>query len=154
MTIRPPLVFLASLFCAGIFSAEAPKPLFKDFMGINGHTVQFKPALYKPICALVRDYHPIDWDLGKDTSSAPPFPEAKNRVNWNQVYGSWKHHGFNTDACLMFSFKPGDWKDIGGDARAYGLAFAKAFGPSSEKALVTSVEIGNEPGNYDDATYR
>jgi len=34
------------------------------------------------------------------------------------------------------------------------VAFAKAFGPSSEKKLVASVEIGNEPGNYPDDKYR
>src|SRR5438132_11335983 len=28
------------------------------------------------------------------------------------------------------------------------------FGPSSEKKLVSSVEIGNEPGNYPDDKYR
>ena len=33
-------------------------------------------------------------------------------------------------------------------------SFAKAFGPSSSSKLVASAEIGNEPGHYDDDTYR
>ena len=49
---------------------------------------------------------------------------------------------------------PASWKDLPNDARAYGLAFAKSFGPSSAKKLVSSFEIGNEPGNYTDEKYR
>lgn len=155
MNLRKAVAFVSTLLCAAAATADAPKPLFKDFMGINGHTVQFKPALYKPICALVRDYHPIEWDLGKDTSSTPPFPFAQNRVDWKHVYGSWKEQGFNTDACLMFSqLKAPDWKDLARDAHNYGKLIAAAFGPSSATPLVTSVEIGNEPGNYSDADYR
>jgi len=132
----------------------APKPLFRDFMGVNGHTVQFKPELYKPCCRLVRDYHPIDWDFGDDTSYATKFPEARNRVDWNQVYGSWKKAGFTTDVSAMFdNIKIDKWKDLEKDAHAYGLAFAKYFGPSNQN-LVTSFEIGNEPGKYKDDVYR
>ncbi len=63
--------------------------LMREFIGINGHTVNFKPELYQPVCRLVRDYHPVEWDLGKNTSELPPFPTAKNGVDWDQVYGSW-----------------------------------------------------------------
>ena len=45
------------------------------------------------------------------------------------------------------------WKNPAADAYNYGLAFGKFFGPSS-RDLVESVEIGNEPGHYDDAFYR
>jgi len=37
-------------------------------MGINGHTVQFRPHLYRPVATLVRGYHPAEWDLGKNSS--------------------------------------------------------------------------------------
>jgi hypothetical protein len=124
-------------------------------MGINGHTIQFKPELYKSTCRLVRDYHPVEWDLGSDSDFTTTFPFARNRVDWNKVYGSWKEHGFVTDACLMFeTLKQDKWNDIPRDARAYGLAFAKAFGPSAQTPLVSSVEIGNEPGSFDDKSYR
>ena len=145
------LAFIAAL--AGIAWSE-PRPLMKDFIGINGHTVRFKPELYQPAARLVRDYHPVEWDLGKDTAVLPEFPSAKNRVDWSGVYGSWQKHGWTTNACLMFESVPRDqWKDIDKDAENYGRAFAKEFGPSGARKLVESVEIGNEPGKWSDADY-
>ncbi len=135
--------------------AEKPRPLMRDFMGLCGHTVQFKPELYTPVTRLVRDYHPIDWDFGDDTSYAPKFPLARNGVDWSQVYGSWAKAGYRTEASLMFDhLKPAAWKDLPRDAFAYGKAFASAFGPSAKTPLIEAAEIGNEPGKYDDATYR
>ncbi|HVY70441.1 MAG TPA: hypothetical protein VHH73_10965 [Verrucomicrobiae bacterium] len=137
-------------------AAEPPaKPLFKDFMGINGHTVQFKPKLYQPVASLVRDYHPVEWDLGKDSDFQTPFPQARNGVDWNQVYGSWRNEGWRVNASLMFeSLKRDQWKDLTADSRAYGERIARALGPSSAKPLLEAVEIGNEPGKYSDADYR
>lgn len=131
------------------------RPLMKDFLGVNGHTIQFRPALYGQVCRKVRDYHSFEWDMGRDTDFVPRFPEARNRVNWDTVYSAWQKEGFETDVCVMFNNTPPDsWKDLAKDARAYGLAFAKAFGPSSKRGLVSSVEIGNEPGHYSDEQYR
>ncbi len=136
------------------WSAERQAPLMRDFIGINGHTVQFKPELYKPVCSQVRDYHPVNWDLGEDSSSKPPFPFAQNKVDWSRVYGSWKKENYHINASLMFeSMKHEHWKNIPEDAYAYGLAFAKHFGPSST-GLVDAAEIGNEPGKWSDADYR
>ena len=119
-------------------------------MGLCGHTVQFKPELYAPVTRLVRDYHPMKWDFGDDTSYAPKFPLAKNNVDWNAVYGSWQKAGYRAHASLMFDdIAPGAWKDLPRDAFAYGKAYASAFGQ-----LLEAAEIGNEPGKYDDATYR
>jgi hypothetical protein len=124
-------------------------------MGLNSHTIQFKPVLYAPVCRAVRDYHPIDWDFGDDTSFVPPFPFARNRVDWGKVYGDWKAGGYEVDVSLMFDNLPAkSWKNLPQDSRAYGRSFAKAFGPSSATKLVDSVEIGNEPGLYDDVAYR
>jgi hypothetical protein len=39
---------------------EPPKPLVRDFLGVNGHTIQFRPKLYRPVCRLARDYHPVE----------------------------------------------------------------------------------------------
>lgn len=143
------------LLASGFASAAAPAPLLRDFVGVNGHTVQFKPELYRPVCGLVRDYHPVQWDLGDDTAKLPEFPFAKNRVDWNQVYGSWRKHDWRIDACLMFESLPREkWKSIEQDAKAYGTAFAKQFGPSGKQPLVESVEIGNEPGKWSDDDYR
>ena len=151
LIILPTLALAASLLtCA----ADSPRPLMKDFIGLNGHTVQFKPELYQPICQLVRDYHPVNWDLEKDTATPAPFPFAKNRVDWSKVYGSWREKGWTTNACLMFESIPlEDWHDLEKDARAYGSHFAQEFGPSGHRKLVQSVEIGNEPGKWSDADY-
>ena len=145
-----PVLFAVSL---ATLSAE-PRPLMREFIGLNGHTVQFKPELYAPVAKLVRDYHPVEWDLGKETSTLPEFPFAKNRVDWSGVYGSWQKQGWVTDACLMFESIPqGEWKNLEGDLKNYGTAFAKEFGPSGSRKLIESVEIGNEPGKWSDADY-
>lgn len=135
-------------------AAEKQKPRIKEFLGINGHTVQFKPELYRPLCSLVRDYHPVSWDLDKDTAQLPPFPLAKNKVDWNRVYGSWREKGWTINASLLFESIPRDqWKNLSGDAKAYGREIAKHFGPSSRTPLLESVEIGNEPGKWNDEDY-
>lgn len=148
---------ICAAWCATSLLAAAdpaPKPLMRDFIGVCGHTVQFKPDLYAPVCKVVRDYHPIEWDLGKETDVPTTFPLARNRVDWSQVYGSWKKAGYHVDASLMFESIPQKtWKNVAKDAEAYGLAFAKAFGPSSTK-LVDAAEVGNEPGKWNDADYR
>ncbi len=134
---------------------DPPKPLVRDFLGINGHTVQFRPKLYRPVGRLARDYHPVEWDLGKDSDFPTTFPFARNRVDWGRVYGSWVAEGIEVDCSLMFANFPKElWKDAARDARAYGRAFAKAFGPSSANPLVASAEVGNEPGFYPDPFYR
>ena len=151
------VLFVLLVFIGGRICAEdgKPRPLMKDFIGLNVHTVQFKPDLYAPVTRVLRNYHPVKWDLGDNTSSLPPFPMALNRVDWRQLYGSWKRAGYRTHASLQFDdIAPGVWKDIERDAHAYGLVFAKAFGPSAKDAILEGVEIGNEPGKYDDATYR
>jgi serine/threonine-protein kinase ATR len=71
------------------------------------------------------------------------------------MYGSWGKAGFDIDACIMFDNVPAkSWKDMPRNAQAYGLAFAKFFGPTSGRGLVSSFEIGNEPSKYDEQQYR
>ena len=53
------------------------KPVFRNFIGLNVHTVQFKPELYKPVTRRVRDYHGFKWDVGDDTDYYPRFPFAR-----------------------------------------------------------------------------
>jgi len=142
-----------SLLTLNVF-ADTPRPLFRDFVGLCGHTVNFKPELYQPVCRVVRDYHPIKWDLGKDTSVMPEWPFAKNRVSWERVYRSWHEKGLSISVCLQFDdMKAADWKDIERDARAYAKGFAENFGPGGKYPFVSCVEIGNEPGHIDDETY-
>jgi hypothetical protein len=153
-----PVLLLAATLAARGEEADGPtagKPRFREFIGLCGHTIQFKPVLYAPVCRAVRDYHPFEWDVGNDTSFSTRFPSARNGVDWGQVYGDWKAAGYETEVSLMFHNIPQNaWKDLPRDATAYGRAFAKAFGPSSKLNLVAAAEIGNEPGHYDDESYR
>jgi len=59
------------------FPDLAESPLFRDFVGINGHTVRFKPDLYQSVCRIVYGYHPAGWDLAKNTGTLPEWPFAK-----------------------------------------------------------------------------
>ena len=157
MSVRCLTTFLALVFTLSLTSRaeDKPRPLMRDFMGLCGHTVQFKPDLYAPVTRLVRDYHPLQWDFGDDTSYPTKFPMARNKVDWSQVYGSWVRAGYRAEASLLFDdIKPDSWKDIPRDAFNYGKAFATAFGPSAATPLLEAAEIGNEPGKYDDSTYR
>jgi len=136
-------------------AVKKPKNLFRDFMGLNVHSVGFKPELYKPVCRLVRDYHPMVWDLDNDTSNPTQFPMTRNKINWVDEYGVWKKTGYEIDVSLQFEqTAPDKWKDMAKDAFAYGRSFAQYFGPSGAHPLVGSAEIGNEPANYSDAEYR
>ena len=131
------------------------RPPMGELMGLNGHTVQFRPDLYRPVASKVRDYHPLDWDIGEETDYVPDYPWARNRVHWENVYGSWVKSGFEIDACLMIqAIPPESWKDVAADGFRIGEAFASFFGPGGEKKLVRSLEIGNEPGMYSDERYR
>ncbi|MDB5353052.1 MAG: hypothetical protein JWN86_4299, partial [Planctomycetota bacterium] len=63
LSARDPILamLLAALFWGSTAAADGPardKPLFRDFMGVNGHTILFKPARYTPAAQSVRDYHP------------------------------------------------------------------------------------------------
>ena len=146
--------FLAILTLAACLSA-APIPTIplKDFIGICGHTVQFHPDRYAGVVSVVRDYHPVAWDLADDTATPAPLPFAKNRVSWEQIYGSWNKAGMRVHASLMIESIPiANWKNLETDLRSYGRIFAKMAGPGG-KAWLEAVEIGNEPGNYSDASY-
>lgn len=133
--------------------AERPAPLFRDFVGLCGHTVNFKPELYAPVCTWVRDYHPVPWDLGKDTSVLPSWPFAKNKVSWERIYSSWRQQGLRIDVCLQIDEMKDAWRDVEKDARAYAGGFAREFGPGGRWPHVESVEFGNEPGLYKDDAY-
>jgi hypothetical protein len=167
------IVFLVAMTFQYCQSAQGPaignpvvgnKPLFRDFMGINGH-LTFKPELYRQVCRLVRNYHNIEWDVNKVGDSLT-IPETVNHINWKRdVYGPWKQNGFETDICLQFgSFGTGIpnlsdlgniWKGKEQWAYDYGKRVATYFGPSGVEKLATSFEIDNEPGGrFDPVLHR
>ena len=147
-------VALISTSSPGSDAPAADKPLFREFMGLCGHTIQFKPVLYAGLPGGAR-LSPVRMGRRQRYELLAPFPSARNGVDWGQVYGDWKAAGYETEVSLMFHNVPAKaWKDLPRDATAYGRAFAKAFGPSSKLNLVAAAEIGNEPGHYDDESYR
>jgi hypothetical protein len=150
-----------ALLASASFLQAAQKPLLREFIGINGH-FQFKPELYKQNCRLVRNYHNINWDVKKPGDQLT-FPICPNKVNWDtHVYGKWQKHGFEVDLCAQFGgFGEGNekYKELWAGQEqwigSYGKKMAKYFGPSGKRKLVTSIEIGNEPGNdFDDTLYK
>ncbi|MGV3617280.1 MAG: cellulase family glycosylhydrolase [Fimbriimonas sp.] len=132
------------------------KPLMRDFIGLNTHTTQFKTELYHPVTRLIRNYHPMAWDLADDDPNVPlKFPKTNNGLDWKTLYGDWRDKGFKTEASLQFESIPVDkWTDIPKVASAYGEAFARYFGPSGPNKLVEMAEIGNEPEKFSEEQYR
>ena len=102
--MRTHLIAAVLFSCLAIHPTHADtaeKPLFKDFIGINGH-FQFKPDLYKQTCRLVRNYHNINWDV-KKPGDPITFPHCPNKVDWDKhVYGKWVDAGFEVDLCAQF----------------------------------------------------
>ena len=139
----------------GTAGALAEKPLFREFMGLNGHTIQFKPLLYAPVCRAVRDYHPWSGTPAPTRVSRPRFRSRATAWTGGRSTATGKPPAMRRmfASCSMTGpQRPG--RIFPGTPRAYGRAFAKAFGPSSGMKLVASAEVGNEPGNYDDESYR
>lgn len=143
-----------------IVRKEPIKPLMKDFMGLNVH-LDFKPDLYKPITHLVRNYHPMNWDVASPGDSIT-FPICVNQVNWDEnAYGKWNKFGYDIDVSVEINpFGPKNtnfleiWKNKEQWEYNYGYKLAKYFGPLGDHKLITSIEIGNEPGiNFTDSIY-
>jgi len=161
MTHRAILGVLAAMLLCSAEPVQAAdsvalsRPVMRDFVGLNTHTVQFKTDLYKPVCRLLRNYHPAEWDLGKETAVPPPFPEAKNKVDWSSLYGSWAKAGFETHATIMLaSINPDGWRNRDRDIETYARGLAQCFGPSGVWPLLASVEADNEPHSYTPEQYR
>ena len=164
------LVGIGTLFLWGAAPVGAAsvgeKPLFRDYMGLNGHSFKFKPDLYAPVARLLRDYHPYVWDVAGDTTEPLQFPYSRERVNqgqpvdWKAIYASWKEAGFEINTSLQFNwFKKNPnhpnakFDDFPNDVEMYARQFAEYFGPSGEHKLVTSVEVGNEVTHWEDDAY-
>jgi hypothetical protein len=149
-----------ALAVGGAQAAET-RPLFKDFMAINGH-FSFKPTLYVECCRLARNYHNLDWDV-KAPGDPIHVPACVNGVDWKRdVYVKWQAAGIETSICMQFggfgTDHPGYqklWEKREDWCFQYGKALAAYFGPSGAEKLCTSLEIGNEPGQkFDQALYR
>jgi len=155
-------------------AAEAAKNTFGESMGINtfwgwGYSVysdlllqQQGPGLFIYVAQLARNYHRIDWDIDNpqqtpnfDKQVSATNPSGSQWMNWEREYAVWKKTGFTIDAAITFdktAFSDKAWKNPEKEAKDYGVAFANYF--IINKKLIQSVEVGNEPWEYDGAIYR
>jgi hypothetical protein len=140
--------------------SERPRPLMRDFVGINsyaqGHSPHraFDPELYRPVCRLLREYHKVARDLGDNPAEPAPLPFGKDGTDWAAVYHEWTSKGWNVEVSLQFeTVERSKWGDIEMEARNYGRAYAREFGPSGKRGYIDTVEIGNEPTTWSDADY-
>ncbi|WP_162340167.1 T9SS type A sorting domain-containing protein [Cyclobacterium salsum] len=105
-----------------------------------------------------RNYHNIHWDT-PDPDQIPSYDPDNLQVHlkwtqWEQEYSDWKNKGFSVDATYTFDrFRESDWDSPYESGEALGQAFAGTFGPGNLD-LIRSAEIGNEPWDYSNETYR
>ncbi len=154
--------------------AVAARKTFAESMGINsfwgwGYSVysdlltqQQGPGLFINVAQLARNYHRIDWDID-NPQQQPNFDKRVSAtqlsgsqwMNWAREYAVWKKTGFTIDAAITFdktAFSDKSWKNPEKEAKDYGMALANYF--VINKKLIQSVEVGNEPWEYDGAIYR
>ncbi len=120
------------------------------------------PQKFSAVAKNVRSYERLDWDM-VSPQQTPDFGRmaagagtpAKPWLNWDREYKNWKQHGFRIDITLAFkqdNFPDTLWKAPYREAFAFGKAYAAHF--CKKEHLVSMVEVGNEPWNYNSATYR
>ena len=105
-----------------------------------------------------RNYHNIHWDTA-DPDITPSYGGENPMVlrpwtQWTREYKDWIDKGFEVDATFTFDrFQESLWDNPYSSGYGLGHAFASTFGPSHEN-LIRTVEVGNEPWDYSDSTYR
>ncbi len=120
------------------------------------------PQKFSAVAKNVRSYERLDWDMVSpqqtpdfDRMAAGAGTPAKPWLNWDREYKNWKQHGFRIDISLAFkqdNFPDTLWKAPYREAFAFGKAYATHF--CKKEHLVSMVEVGNEPWDYNGATYR
>ncbi len=118
--------------------------------------------LFNRVASHARNFHYMNWDV-YDPDDTPQYEwmaqgggtGVHNWLNWNVEYGEWRDAGLEIDACIEFNnvTQPQNvWTNPYQTAYNFGHTFAAHFG-STGANLVKTVEIGNEPWNYDAAFY-
>ncbi len=134
--------------------------------GYNVYSDQLKPGTgpqkFIAVSKNLRNYEPLDWDMVRP-QQIPDFTKmaagggtpAKKWLNWDREYGTWKKDGFHIDVTLTFkqqNFPDTLWKNTYAEAFSFGKAYALHF--CKKEHLVSMIEVGNEPWNYNAVTYR
>ncbi len=115
------------------------------------------PTLHNQWASHARNYHFMNWDVN-DPDDAPDFETMAEGggtnvhwwLNWDVEYQSWQDADLETITTLQFSsFQDTAWYTPFQSSKAYGRAFANHFGSTHGNGLVSTLEIGNEPWDYD-----
>ena len=133
-----------------------PRPLMRDFMGINGNISIFRPELYAKTCRLIRDYHNGEWDYGDSPANETRYPLTATEhlpgqvfpggMNWIEAYGDYLANGYRIDACIQTVRTEMDkWTDHSAQAYRLGRTIGEFFGPSGEHKLIETIQVENEP---------
>ncbi|MBN2639100.1 MAG: discoidin domain-containing protein [Bacteroidales bacterium] len=120
------------------------------------------PGFFNKVAHQLRTYHRLDWDM-KTPQNPPDFntmaegkgTPAEYWLNWDREYKNWIKYGFNIDVTLTFkqdNFPDSLWKDPVAESETYGKRFGNHF--YNRQHLVQTIEIGNEPWNYNLDVYR
>lgn len=158
----------------GAFPAAKPanRPL-KEMVGINGiwgwGTQDYSDqaptskatTLYSRVATHARNYHEMEWDVA-DPDITPvyngmPGSLHKTWLDWDREYQTWKNAGLIVQTSIQFTstWLPQHlWNNPYQAAYNYGYAFASYFGPTNGNGLVTTMEVGNEPWDYDSTFYK
>ena len=154
---------------------KAQTKTIREILGVNGiwgwgHNTYSSslpagegPYLYDKIASHARNYHNLNWDV-TDPDNDPHFSnmaagkgtQAKSWLNWDKEYRVWRAANLTLDISVQFtnrSFPQSMWNTPEQSAYNYGREFAKHFGSVHGNGLVSSVEVGNEPWDYDASFY-
>lgn len=140
------------------------KPLMRGFMGLDVHAAAIEqaghtddaPGLYSSAVHLVRDYHPLSWNLNGGGDATYPT-DKWNWINWSSLYGQWVAAGYEVNPAIQFNNSDlSAWSsDLAGQAYDYGYAFANALGSAHGSGVIGSAQIGNEVGTgVPEATFK
>ncbi|AEV33952.1 hypothetical protein Oweho_2997 [Owenweeksia hongkongensis DSM 17368] len=160
------------LFGAMPSSKPSTRP-FKDMLGINAiwgwGTSDYSDLassnkatnLYSRVANHARNYHNMVWDVA-DPDITPTYtgmPGSLNQswLDWDREYQHWKNAGLVVQTSIQFtsSWLPENlWNNPYQAAYNYGYSFASYFGPTNGNGLVTTMEVGNEPWDYDSTFYK
>lgn len=129
---------------------------YSDNAGANKAT-----ALYSRVATHARNYHELEWDVA-DPDITPDYsgmPGSLNKswLDWDREYQNWQNAGLEVQTSIQFttSWLPQNiWNNPYQAAYNYGYAFANHFGPTNGNGLVTRMEVGNEPWDYDSTFYK
>ena len=141
---------------------------FRDLLGVNGiwgwggqgngNTAHegWGAKRYSPVAGHARNYHSWHWDVSDpdhipnyDGMSCGSGTEVQSWLSWDMEYGGWNAANLEVETSINFdsyNFPQANFNDPYRASYNYGFIFAKHFGSQNGVDLVSTLEVGNEPG--------